>query len=223
MPSDAKPFVIEYESKIRLLMDLRGQGITDPRVLSAIERVPRELFVPEAFRSRAHDNDALPIGHGQTISQPAVVAYMTKELEVGKEMKVLEIGTGSGYQAAVMSRLCRRVYTIERYRALLRQAEKRFDSLRFFNITTRWDDGSRGWPEVAPFERIIVTAAAVDVPPVLLDQLAPGGIMILPVGGDDEDQQLLKCRKRGEEVDYETLWPVRFVPLLPDTVDDPGH
>ena len=215
--------MIEYESKIRLLKELRGQGIADPDVLSAIERVPREMFVPEAFRSRANDNDALPIGHGQTISQPVVVAYMTGELELGGRMKVLEIGTGSGYQAAVLSRLCRRVYTIERYRALLRQAERRFDELRFSNITTRWDDGSRGWPEVAPFERIIVTAAAVDVPPVLLDQLAPDGIMILPVGGDDEDQQLLKCRKRGEEVEYETLWPVRFVPLLADTVDDSGR
>ena len=215
--------MIEYESKIRLLKELRGQGIADPDVLSAIERVPREMFVPEAFRSRANDNDALPIGHGQTISQPVVVAYMTGELELGGRMKVLEIGTGSGYQAAVLSRLCRRVYTIERYRALLRQAEWRFDELRFSNITTRWDDGSRGWPEVAPFERIIVTAAAVDVPPVLLDQLAPDGIMILPVGGNDEDQQLLKCRKRGEEVHYETLWPVRFVPLLADTVDDSGR
>lgn len=215
--------MIEYETKIRLIMELRSQGIADSDVLSAIERVPREMFVPEGFRSRANDNDALPIGHGQTISQPAVVAYMTRELEVGKQMKVLEIGTGSGYQAAVMSRLCRRVYTIERYRALLRQAEKRFDTLRFSNITTRWDDGSKGWPEVAPFERIIVTAAAVDVPPMLLNQLAPDGIMILPVGGDHEDQQLLKCRKRGEEVDYETLWPVRFVPLLADTVDDSGR
>ena len=215
--------MIEYESKIRLLKELRGQGIADPDVLSAIERVPREMFVPEAFRSRANDNDALPIGHGQTISQPVVVAYMTGQLELDGRMKVLEIGTGSGYQAAVLSTLCRRVYTIERYRALLRQAERRFDELRFSNITTRWDDGSRGWPEVAPFERIIVTAAAADVPPVLLNQLAPDGIMILPVGGDDEDQQLLKCRKRGEDVHYETLWPVRFVPLLADTVDDSGR
>ena len=215
--------MIEYESKIRLLKELRGQGIDDPDVLSAIERVPREMFVPEAFRSRANDNDALPIGHGQTISQPVVVAYMTGQLELGGRMKVLEIGTGSGYQAAVLSTLCRRVYTIERYRALLRQAERRFDELRFSNITTRWDDGSRGWPEVAPFERIIVTAAAADVPPVLLNQLAPDGVMILPVGGDDEDQQLLKCRKQGEEVHYETLWPVRFVPLLADTVDDSGR
>ena len=214
--------MIEYEARIRLIMELRSQGITDRDVLSAIERVPRELFVPPAFRARAHDNSALPIGHGQTISQPAVVGYMTKELELDKRMKVLEIGTGSGYQAAVLSGLCRRVYTIERLRPLLRRAEKCFEDLRLSNITTKWDDGSRGWPDVAPFERIIVTAAAVDVPPVLLDQLAPDGIMILPVGGEEEDQQLLKCRRRGDSVEYETLWPVRFVPLLPDAVDNPG-
>ena len=214
--------MIEYQSRIRLIMELRRQGITDRDVLSAIERVPRERFVPPAFRARAHDNSALPIGHGQTISQPAVVGYMTEELELDKRMKVLEIGTGSGYQAAVLSGLCRRVYTVERLRPLLRQAERCFKELRLPNITTRWDDGSRGWPEIAPFERIIVTAAAVDVPPVLLDQLAPDGIMILPVGGDEEDQQLLKCRRRGDSVEYETLWPVRFVPLLPDAVDDPG-
>lgn len=212
--------VTGYESKIQLIMELRSQGITDPDVLSAIERVSREMFVPEGFRYRANDNDALPIGHGQTISQPAVVAYMTSELELDKRMKVLEIGTGSGYQTAVLSGLCRRVYTIERYRALLRGAEKRFEELRLPNVTTKWDDGSRGWPEVAPFERIIVTAAAIDVPPILLDQLAPDGIMIVPVGGDEEDQQLLKCRRSGGSVDYETLWPVRFVPLLADTVDD---
>ena len=212
--------MIEYQSKIRLIMELRSQGITDPKVLSAIERVPREMFVPRAFRARAHDNSALPIGRGQTISQPAVVGYMTEALELDKRMKVLEIGTGSGYQAAVLSGLCRRVYTIERLRSLLRGAEERFEKLNLPNITTKWDDGSKGWPEVAPFERIIVTAAAVDVPPVLLAQLAPDGIMILPVGGDEEDQQLLKCRRRGDEMDYETLWPVRFVPLLPDAVDD---
>ena len=149
--------MIEYESKIRLIMELRSQGITDRDVLSAIERVPREMFVPRAFRARAHDNSALPIGQGQTISQPAVVGYMTTELELDKRMKVLEIGTGSGYQAAVLSGLCRRVYTIERLRSLLRGAEERFEKLRLPNITTKWDDGSKGWPEVAPFERIIVT------------------------------------------------------------------
>ena len=208
------------EQKIRLIMKLRKQGVSDRDVLAAIERIPREVFVPDAFRARAYDNNALPIGHGQTISQPGVVGYMTQALEIGPRMKVLEIGTGSGYQAAVLSKLCRRVYTIERWRPLLREAEARFAALRLGNITTKWDDGTRGWPEQAPFERIIVTAAAPDVPPVLLDQLAPDGIMILPVGETGEDQQLLKCSKRGETIDYNTLWPVRFVPLLPDTEND---
>lgn len=214
-----KPVSTE-EQKIRLIMELRKQGVTDRDVLAAIERIPREVFVPDAFRARAYDNNALPIGHGQTISQPAVVGYMTQQLELGPRMKVLEIGTGSGYQAAILSKLCRRVYTIERWRPLLREAEARFAELRLGNITTKWDDGARGWPEQAPFERIIVTAAAADVPPVLLDQLAPDGIMILPVGETDDGQQLLKCTKRGDEVDYTTLWPVRFVPLLPDTEND---
>ena len=201
-------------NKIRLVMELRRQGITDTRVLGAIERVPREAFVPGAFRDRAYENVALPIGHGQTISQPAVVGYMTQELELGERMKVLEIGTGSGYQAAILSRLCRRVYTVERSAALLRDAERIFRALRLNNITTRLGDGGAGWPEQAPFERIIVTAAAADVPPALLDQLAPDGIMILPVGETADTQQLLKCRRTEAGIDYESLWPVRFVPLV---------
>ncbi len=210
----------EAAAKIHLLMELRSRGIADPGVLSAMECVPREMFVPPAFRLRAHDDDALPIGHGQTISRPTVVGHMTEQLELDKRMKVLEIGTGSGYQTAVLSKLCRRVYTIERYRSLLRRAEERFADLRLTNVTTRWDDGSRGWPEVAPFERIIVTAAAEDVPPALLDQLAPDGIMILPVGGAEEEQQLIKCLRCGEKVEYETLWSEPFVPLLAEAVDD---
>ncbi len=206
--------MIAEANKIRLVMELRAQGITDTRVLGAIERIQREAFVPNAFRDRAYENVALPIGHGQTISQPAVVGYMTQELELGERMKVLEIGTGSGYQAAILSRLCRRVYTVERYRELLRGAEKIFRDLRLNNITTRHGDGGDGWPEQAPFERIIVTAAAPDVPPTLIDQLAPGGVMILPVGDAADTQQLLKCRRSELGVDYQSLWPVRFVPLV---------
>jgi protein-L-isoaspartate(D-aspartate) O-methyltransferase len=204
----------EDTRKIRLVMELRRQGILDTDVLSAIERIPRDRFVPELFQDRAYENTALPIGHGQTISQPSVVAYMTQQLEIGKRMKVLEIGTGSGYQAAVLSRLCRRVYTIERNRSLLNLADALFRELRLNNITTLCADGSAGWPEQAPFERILVTAAALDVPPALLDQLAPDGIMILPVGDTPDNQQLLKCRRTPDGIDYETLWPVRFVPLL---------
>ena len=201
-------------AKIRLIMELRRQGITDTRVLGAIERVPREAFLPRAFRDRAYENVALPIGRGQTISQPAVVGYMTQELDLGERMKVLEIGTGSGYQAAILSRLCRRVYTIERWPELLKDAEKIFRDHRLNNITAKHGDGSAGWDEQAPFERIIVTAAAPDVPPVLLEQLAPGGLMILPVGETSESQQLLKCRRTDDGFDYEELWPVRFVPLV---------
>jgi len=200
--------------KVRLIMELRALGITDARVLGAIERVPREAFLPEMFRDRAYENVALPVGHGQTISQPLVVAHMTEALEVGPRHKVLEIGTGSGYQAAVLAKLCRRVFTIERYRDLLKQAEERFAALRIHNITTRHGDGAKGWPEQSPFDRIIVTAAAEEVPPVLKQSLVDGGVMVIPVGEDRRDQQLLRIRRNGDEFTSEDLGGVRFVPLL---------
>jgi protein-L-isoaspartate(D-aspartate) O-methyltransferase len=206
--------------KIRLVMELRQHGITDTRVLSAIERLPRDAFVPETFRDQAYENTALPIGHGQTISQPSVVGYMTQELHIGERMKVLEVGTGSGYQAAVLSRLCRRVYSVERDRTLLSEAEARFRALRLNNIVTRCADGSLGWPEQAPFERIIVTAAATDVPPALVEQLAPEGIMILPVGEKPDAQRLIKCRRTADGMDIDELWPVRFVPLVGGLADE---
>lgn len=200
--------------KIRLVMELRGQGITDADVLGAVERVPRELFVPPTFQDQAYENTALPIGRGQTISQPAVVAHMTQELGVGPRMKVLEVGTGSGYQTAVLCRLCRRLYTVERDRKLLRAAEDRFRELRLNNIVTRFGDGGSGWPQQAPFDRIIVTAAAPEVPPPLLEQLSPDGILIMPVGDAPGHQQLLRCHRTADGFGYDTLWPVRFVPLL---------
>ena len=200
--------------KIRLVMDLRSQGITDTRVLGAMERVPREAFVPESFHDRAYENTALPIAQGQTISQPAVVAFMTQAAEIGPRMKVLEIGTGSGYQAAVLSKLCRRVYTVERHRDLLREAEARFAEMRLHNITTRMGDGTLGWPEQAPFQRIIVTAATPDVPDELVAQLADDGILIVPLGRNHSEQQLVKCVKTPGGLEREDLWPVRFVPLV---------
>lgn len=206
--------MIPEATKIRLVMELRSQGITDTRVLAAVERVPREMFVPESFHDRAYENVALPIGQGQTISQPAVVGFMTQAAKIGARMKVLEIGTGSGYQTAVLSRLCRRVYTIERHLDLMRLAEERFRDLRFNNITTRFADGGDGWPEQAPFERIIVTAAAVEIPDKLVDQLADGGILVIPVGRREDEQHLLRCVKNGSGLDCEQLWPVRFVPLV---------
>ncbi len=200
--------------KVRLIMELRALGITDARVLGAIERVPREAFLPDTFRDRAYENVALPVGHGQTISQPLVVAHMTEALEVGPRHKVLEIGTGSGYQAAVLAKLCRRVFTIERYRDLLKQAEERFAALRINNITTRHGDGYKGWPEQSPFDRIIVTAAAAEVPPLLKQSLVDGGIMVIPVGEERRDQQLLRIRRKGDEFITEDLGAVRFVPLV---------
>jgi len=200
--------------KVRLIMELRALGITDARVLGAIERVPREAFLPDTLRHRAYENTALPVGHGQTISQPLVVAHMTEALEVGPRHKVLEIGTGSGYQAAVLAKLCRRVFTIERYRDLLKLAEERLAALRIHNITTRHGDGARGWPEQSPFDRIIVTAAAAEVPPLLMRSLVDGGILVVPVGGERRDQQLLRIRRKGDEFVTEGLGGVRFVPLV---------
>ena len=203
---------------IRLIMELRKQGITDSKVLGAIERVPREAFVPETFPDQAYENTALPIGSGQTISQPAVVAFMTQELKIGDRMKVLEVGTGSGYQAAVLAKLCRRLYSIERHRELLLDAEQKFRDLRINNITAKCGDGTKGWPEQAPFDRIIVTAAATtDIPHALLDQLAPDGIMIAPMGDTPRDQHLYRFTfDKDGTLQREKMWPVRFVPLIGD-------
>jgi len=206
--------VTEAARKIRLLMELRREGITDVNVLSAMERVPREQFVPDTFQDRAYDNSALPIGHGQTISQPYVVALMTQALEIGARMRVLEIGTGSGYQTAVLCGLCRRVYTIEQHKPLLAEAEKRLLALRFTNFTAMPGDGARGWPEQAPFDRIIVTAAPRKVPEALLDQLADDGIMIVPVGAALDDQWLERLKKKDGKVERDRMIPVRFVPLV---------
>ncbi|MEQ9520203.1 MAG: protein-L-isoaspartate(D-aspartate) O-methyltransferase [Parvibaculum sp.] len=202
--------------KIKLVMTLRRQGIRSNDVLAAIERVPREIFVTGSFREQAYDDHALPIECGQTISQPYIVAYMTEKLEIGDRMKVLEVGTGSGYQAAVLAQLCRRVYTIERYRTLLADAVKRFEILGFHNITAKVGDGNKGWPEQAPFDRIIVTAAAPEVPMGLADQLKIGGIMVVPVDVDSGQQGQLLVRLTREEDGFkkEELLPVRFVPLV---------
>lgn len=201
---------------IQLIMELRHQGIKDTRVLSAIERVPRDRFVPSQFQEHAYENIALPITQGQTISQPYVVAFMTEALQLGDRMKVLEIGTGSGYQTAVLTRLCRRVYTIERYRSLLLQAERRLADLGITNVTAKLGDGNKGWPEQMPFDRILVTAAADKRPDSLIDQLSPqGGILVAPVGQTDSAQDIIRYTRDGLTVREERLLPVRFVPLLP--------
>jgi len=208
--------------KARLILGLRRAGVTDREVLAAIEAVPRELFVPAGLADRAYDDTALPLGCGQTISQPTVVAWMTLALKVGERMKVLEIGTGSGYQSAVLARLCRRLYTIERHRELLKAAEVRFEALNLHNITARVGDGAAGWPEQAPFERIIVTAAAREPPSALLDQLAEGGIMVLPMGPPDEEQTLVRIRKDKDGFHRERIFEVRFVPLIEGPLEERG-
>ncbi len=206
--------------KIRLIMHLRKSGVVDTAVLSALERIPREAFLPPSFNDQAYEDMALPIGLGQTISQPLVVALMTQELGVGDRMKVLEIGTGSGYQTAVLSKLARRVYTIERHRPLLKAAEAVLEGLRIRNVTTRCADGTRGWPEQAPFDRVIVTAAAQgEVPKDLTDQLAVGGLLVLPVAIDRRDQRVVRITKTLDGLEREELWPVRFVPLIPEPPD----
>ena len=206
--------------KIRLIMQLRSEGITDMRVLAALERVPRERFVPPSLAEHAYDNSALPIGRGQTISQPFVVAYMTQMLDVHDDMTVLEIGTGTGYQAAVLAQFCRRVYTVERHRAILRDAEMRFAKLGVTNITTRYGDGSQGWSEHAPFDRIMVTAGAPVVPPALVEQLAEDGVMVLPIGPDPLAQELVRVRRTADGHELERLIGVRFVPLVAGDTDD---
>jgi len=201
---------------IQLLMELRKQGIGDTRVLAAMERVPRELFVAEQFLKHAYDNIALPITQGQTISQPFVVAYMTEALKLTDRMKVLEIGTGSGYQTAVLARLSRRVYTVERYRSLLNTAEKRLNELKITNVVTKLGDGNKGWVEQAPFDRILVTAAADSRPDGLLAQLSPnGGIMVAPVAVNPTEQDVIRYTREGDDIREERMLPVRFVPLLP--------
>ena len=210
---------------IQLVMALRKQGITDMRVLNAMERTPRDLFVEEAFGSSAYQDSALPIACGQTISQPYIVAFMTQALAVGEKMRVLEIGTGSGYQSAVLAPLCRKIYTIERHRLLLKAAEARFKALKLDNIVTKLGDGYKGWPEQAPFDRIVVTAAFPQVPESLIAQLKPGGIMIVPVGeqrpGESISQLLTKIIRTETGVKREALIPVMFVPMVPGLPREP--
>lgn len=201
--------------KMELVLSLRRAGVTDTDVIATMESVPREIFVPEAFRDRSYEDITLPIGHHQTLSQPGVVGLMTEALELDDRKKVLEVGTGSGYQTAILAPLCRRVYTIERHEPLLREAEKRFEELRVRNVTTKVGDGTLGWGAQAPFERIIVTAAAADVPPILADQLSIGGIMVVPIGLSDDFQTILKVVKTDHGLETEELRDVRFVPLIP--------
>lgn len=202
------------ERQMQFLFALRSKGVTDARVLTAMERTDRALFVKGHFADRAYDDMPLPIACGQTISQPSVVGLMTQALQVQPRDKVLEVGTGSGYQAAILSHLARRVYTVDRHKTLMRDARAIFTKLDITNLTAFTADGSFGLPDQAPFDRILVTAAAEDPPGSLLAQLKVGGIMVLPVGQSDSVQQLIRVSRTETGFEYEEIRPVRFVPLL---------
>ncbi|GHG79428.1 protein-L-isoaspartate(D-aspartate) O-methyltransferase [Pseudodonghicola xiamenensis] len=202
------------ETKMQFLFALRSKGVTDRRVLNAMEEIDRGLFVRGIFAERAYEDMPLPIACGQTISQPSVVGIMTQALQVSPRDKVLEVGTGSGYQAAILSKLARRVYTVDRHPRLVREARSVFEALSLSNITAITADGSHGVPEQAPFDRILVTAAAEDPPGPLLAQLRIGGIMVVPVGQSDTVQTLIRVRRDEDGFDYNEIRPVRFVPLL---------
>jgi protein-L-isoaspartate(D-aspartate) O-methyltransferase len=202
------------ERKMRFLFALRSKGVTDARVLTAMERVDRGHFIKGLFADRTYEDMPLPIACGQTISQPSVVGLMTQALHVQPRDTVLEVGTGSGYQAAILSQLARRVYTVDRHRRLVREASEVFRVLGMTNITAFAADGSHGLPDQGPFDRILVTAAAEDPPGPLLAQLKIGGIMVVPVGQSDAVQSLIKVTRLKKGYDYEELRPVRFVPLV---------
>ena len=199
--------------KAQLIMTLRSMGILDSAALAALEQVPRELFVPQTLRQHSYENASLPIAYDQTISQPYVVARMTEALKLQGRELVLEIGCGSGYQAAILSKLCRRVYTIERLKPLLVDAENRLRDLRISNIIFRLGDGSKGWPEAAPFDRIILTCGCDKIPDILLQQLKIGGIMVAPEG-HGKAQKLVVVSRHERGFERLSLMPVTFVPLV---------
>ena len=202
------------EEAMALILALRSQGVTDPAVLDAMESIDRGLFVRGRFADHAYRDTPLPIPCGQTISQPSVVGLMTQALELAPHHRVLEIGTGSGYQAAILSRLARWVWTVDRHAALVRDAKRALDAVGASNVTTFAADGTLGLPAQAPFDRILVTAAAEDPPGPLLSQLGEGGIMVVPVGRSDAVQRLVKVTRTDQGLEHEEMLAVRFVPLL---------
>ena len=204
----------DAQTKMQFLFALRSKGVTDARVLTAMERVDRAAFVKGLFSDRAYEDMPLPISCGQTISQPSVVGIMSQALDVQPRHKVLEVGTGSGYQAAILAQLARRVYTVDRHKRLVTEAQTIFDAQDITNITAFTADGSHGLPDQAPFDRILLTAAAEDPPSPLLAQLRVGGIMVLPVGQSDAVQSLIRVTRTDTGFDYDELRQVRFVPLL---------
>ena len=208
------------EQKMQFILSIRSKGVVDNNVLKALETVNREQFLKGLFAQRAYEDTPLPIDCGQTISQPSIVGLMTQALRVTNRDKILEIGTGSGYQTAILSKLARRIYSVERFKPLYEEARAIFRKLQLNNITSVWSDGSQGVVEQQPFDRIIVTAAAEDPPPTLLNQLKIGGIMVIPVGQSDEIQKLIRVERTETNFKYEDLCDVRFVPLLEGREED---
>ena len=208
------------EQKMQFILSIRSKGVVDNNVLKALETVNREQFLKGLFAQRAYEDTPLPIDCGQTISQPSIVGLMTQALRVTNRDKILEIGTGSGYQTAILSKLARRIYSVERFKPLYEEARATFRKLQLNNITSVWGDGSQGVVEQQPFDRIIVTAAAEDPPPTLLNQLKIGGIMVIPVGQSDEIQKLIRVERTENNFKYEDLCDVRFVPLLEGREED---
>ncbi len=208
-----EPDIYRHARERMVRNQIAARGITDSRVLEAMRKVPRHLFVEEALKDQAYGDYPLPIGEGQTISQPYIVALMTEALELKGPEKVLEVGTGSGYQTAILAELARWVYSIERYPALARRAKRILDALGYHNVIIRVGDGTKGWPEMAPFDAIIVTAAGPKIPEPLLQQLAEGGRLVMPIG-DEWSQTLIKVVKKGDKLYKEDLGAVRFVKLV---------
>ena len=204
--------------RVQLVLALRKAGITDSKVMAVMESIPRNIFLAPILVKHAYEDVALPIGFEQTLSQPGVVGIMTQALDVTDRMKVLEVGTGSGYQTVVLSKLVRRVYTIERHRELLEKAEKRFKELKIRNITAKYGDGTFGWKAQDPFDRIMVTAASLDIPPILADQLSIGGIMVVPIGQTSDLQLILKVERTEDGFETKEIREVSFVPLIPAEV-----
>ena len=208
------------EQKMQFILSIRSKGVVDNNVLRALETVNREQFLKGLFAQRAYEDTPLPIDCGQAISQPSIVGLMTQALRITDRDKILEIGTGSGYQTAILSKLARRIYSVERFKPLYEEARAIFRKLQLNNITSVWGDGSQGVVEQQPFDRIIVTAAAEDPPPTLLNQLKIGGIMVIPVGQSDEIQKLIRVERTEKNFKYEDLCDVRFVPLLEGREED---
>ena len=201
------------DARARMVADqIRARGVRDPRVLRAVERVPREMFLPDAQRAEAYEDRPVPIGYGQTISQPYIVAYMTEALQVEPSHRVLEIGTGCGYQTAVLAELAAEVYSIELIAVLAEGARRTLDRLGYANVHVRAGDGHAGWPERAPFDRILAAAAPPSVPPALIEQLIDGGILVIPIGVDEQELRVLQ--RRGGRVELLSTLPVRFVPMI---------